>query len=377
MLKPDHSPTSPSSSLERTSPDTLAGWGLFNAEPAFAAFQRSCREMQERGRTFDRAPLYAGEAADWHEVCALALAGTSDYRAFFADNFMAFRVNDPQRPDGLFTGYFEPEMEGRRERTAGFDVPVYGVPDDLVRLDAQAEERLGLRYGRKVDGVAQGYFTRAEIENGALAGRGLELFWVRDPADAFFMQVQGSGRIRLGDGSVARLAYGGKTGLPYTGIGGILVERGILTPDTVSMQSIRNWMVDHPHEARLLMQENRSFVFFRELHGANPAEGPIGAQKVPLTPRVSLAIDRRIWAFGTPFWIDTIAPTGPGHGSQPFRALMIAQDTGSAIVGAARGDVFWGSGARAGEIAGPMKSSGTMVVWLPNAVAARLGKSSL
>src|SRR5205085_4706055 len=179
--------------------------------------------------------------------------------------------------------------------------------------------------------------------------------WLADWADAFFIQVQGSGRIQLPDGSLMRLAYAGKNGQAYTGIGRLLVERGLLSSDGMSMQAIRVWMSAHPQEARELMWENKSFVFFRQVRAADPGLGPPGAQKVSLTPLASLAVDRGLWAFGTPVWLDIMVPGREGGGLQPFRQLMIAQDTGTAIKGYARGDVFWGAGEAAALIAGHMK----------------------
>jgi membrane-bound lytic murein transglycosylase A len=184
------------------------------------------------------------------------------------------------------------------------------------------------------------------------------------------MQIQGSGRVRLADGEIVRLAYGLKSGLPYTGIGHVLAERGAIARADLSMQSIRNWMVQHPEEARALMWENRSFVFFREIAAGDPALGPPGAQQVPLTPGRSVAIDRSLWAYGMPVWLETTVPT-PG-GEETFRRLLIAQDTGSAILGYARGDVFFGAGAAAAWSAGHMKSAGRMIVFLPKPLARRL-----
>jgi membrane-bound lytic murein transglycosylase A len=254
-------------------------------------------------------------------------------------------------------------------------VPLYAKPSDLVPFDPDTEHRLGLRYGRYQNGIPQPYFTRREIEEGALAGKGLEIVWLRSWADAFFMQVQGSGRIKLPDGKVMRLAYAAKSGQPYTAIGGILVKKGILAPAEMSMQAIRAWMERHPAEARDLMWQNLSFVFFREIDVEDPSEGPPGAQQVELTPGRSLAVDRDIWAFGTPLWIDTAVPANNTQGAEkPFARLMIAQDTGSAIKGAVRGDIFFGSGVEAAHRAGHMKAGGRMIALLPKALANRRPK---
>ena len=263
-------------------------------------------------------------------------------------------------------------MEGSRTPSEDHRVPILRRPDDLVGFDAAQEEATGLRYGRLVDGEPAPYFTRKEIEQGALEGRGLELVWLKDWADAFFIHIQGSGRVRLEDGGVVRLAYSLKSGLPYTAIGAVLVDRGVFTRDEMSMQAISSWMAGNEEQARELMWENKSFVFFREITEYDPSLGPPGAQDVPLTPQRSLAVDRSLWSYGTPVWIDTVRPETGGTGLKPFRQLMIAQDTGSAIKGAVRGDVFWGSGDDAAGVAGHMKSPGRMIVLLPNRLARKL-----
>lgn len=350
----------------------IDGWRLANLDAAFAAFKRSCVEIETEGRAFGRPVLFGGERDDWLAVCR-AVPGTEP-RRFFEDNFLPFVVADSNRPEGLFTGYFEPEVPGSRTRYAEFEVPIYTRPDDLIALDDAGERATGLRYGRVVAGKAAGYFTRREIEEGALSGRGLELVWLKDWADAFFIHIQGTGRVRLPDGTLMRLAYAAKSGQPYTGIGRLLVERGVLDETDMSMQAIRVWMAANPQAARELMWENRSFVFFREVTVDDPRLGPPGAQKINLTPLASIAVDRGIWMFGTPIWLASTAPSGNGGAEEPLRRLFIAQDTGSAIKGAIRGDVFWGAGDKAGLIAGHMKSPGKMIVLLPKQLAERLGR---
>lgn len=357
--------------LEPSSFDRLKGWAKADHEAALAAFRRSCKEILEEGNGFKRAVAYGGKREDWTTVCtAAAKAGSA--RTFFEENFAALTVNDPVRPEGLMTGYYEPESKGSFSRGGDYQVPVYGKPADLVAFDEATADRVGLKYGRHEKGEAKGYYTRSEIEQGALAGRGLELAYLSDWADAFFMQIQGSGRVRLPDGKVVRFAYAAKTGQPYTGIGGVLVERGILPKDGMSMQAVRGWMRDNPEAGRALMRENKSFVFFRPISVEDETLGPPGAQKVQLTPLHSLAVDRSLWMFGTPIWIDTVAPTGKDQSLETFRELMIAQDTGTAIRGYVRGDVFWGAGERAALVAGHMKSPARMTVLLPKPLAKRL-----
>jgi membrane-bound lytic murein transglycosylase A len=264
-------------------------------------------------------------------------------------------------------------VRGSRVKGGRYQVPLYRRPPDLEAFDAAARQATGLAYGRRIGNTPEPYYSRKEIETGALAGQNLELVWLTDWADAFFLQIQGSGRVRLEDGSLMRVAFAAKTGLPYTAVGGILARRGDIPLSEISMQSIREWMARHPDAARELMWQNQSYVFFREIPASDPALGPPGAQQVALTPLRSLAVDRAYWAFGTPMWLDAVVPSGPAGALQRLRRLLIAQDTGSAIKGRVRGDVFWGTGEAAATVAGHMKSPGVMVALLPKAVAARLG----
>ena len=349
----------------------IEGWAADDHAAALAAFQRSCAEILASGHGFERDVRFGGRREDWLDVCENALQSKSA-RQFFEEEFAALKVTDPVRPEGLFTGYYEPEADGSRMAGNGYDVPIYRKPDDLVSFDQATEKQIKLKYGRMLQGKPAGYFTRHEIEQGALRGRDLEIVWLKSWVDAFFIHVQGSGRIRFADGSTMRLAYGAKSGQPYTGIGGLLVERGILTKDNMSMQALRKWMKENPSAARELMWENKSFVFFREVKVDDPSLGAPGAQQVSLTPLRSMAIDRGLWMFGTPVWLDAKVPSGPAGEMQDFRHLMVAQDTGTAIKGHVRGDVYWGWGDKAALIAGHMKSPGSMIVLLPKKLAAWL-----
>ncbi len=364
---------SPPEHLHRIAFADLPGWEEDDLGAALAVFRLSCGEIVEHGRAFARNPAFGGAREDWLDVCRRARQAQGSPRQFFEAEFVPVRVSDPERPQGLFTGYYEPEVEGRRARGGQYQVPLYRRPADLEAFDAAALKTTGLAYGRRIDKNPAPYLSRKEIEGGALAGRGLELVWLTDWADAFFLQIQGSGRVRLEDGSEMRVAFAAKSGLPYTAVGGILADRGLIARSEVSMQSIRRWMAENPEAARELMWQNQSYVFFREIEFDDPALGPPGAQQVALTPLRSLAVDRGYWAFGTPMWIDAEVPSGPAGALEPLRRLLIAQDTGTAIKGRVRGDVFWGSGEAAAQVAGYMKSPGTMVALLPNAVAARLG----
>ena len=282
---------------------------------------------------------------------------------------MPVEIHDGDRPRGLFTGYYEPELAGSLKKTADYTVPIYAKPDDLVTFSAAQRRATGLKYGRIVGGKPRPYLTRKAIETGALSDRRLELVWLKSWPDAFFLHVQGSGRMRLSDGSAIRIGFAAKSGHPYTSIGAVLIRQGEVAREDMSMQAIRSWMDAHPAKARELMWHNESFIFFRRLELDDPDLGPIGAQQVQLTPMRSLAIDRRYYALGTPMWLET---TVPGS-DKPLNRLMIAQDTGSAIKGRVRGDVYFGSGDEAGRLAGGMQQPGRLVALLPHAVARRLG----
>jgi membrane-bound lytic murein transglycosylase A len=271
------------------------------------------------------------------------------------------------------TQNYEPLVKGSLQASPDYPVPVYVRPDDLVAFSSEETEQTGLSYGRRVDGKALAYDTRQDIESGSLAGKAKVICWLSDWVDAFFMHVQGQGRVQLDNGSTIRLSYAGKTGHPYTGIGQVLVERGVATKDKMSMQVLRDWMKDNPDEARPLMWRNKSYIFFQATEVSDKKLGGIGAAKVNLTPLYSLAVDRAWWMFGTPLWIETSLPPEMFDAPKRIQRLMIAQDTGSAIKGLVRGDVFWGWGDAATANAGHMKSAGNMVALLPLPLTTKLG----
>ena len=341
----------------------LPGWADDAHEDALAAYRNSCA-------AFARLAAAAAVGADGliretRESCA-AIASVpagdrAQARAFFERWFQPYRAASSTGRDGLFTGYYEPELKGARRRTRRYTVPLYIRPPDLVTVDL-GEFRDSLRgvrvAGRLNDGALHPYASRAEIESGALSNRGLELLWVSDAVDAFFVQIQGSGRVVLDDGSEVRVAYDASNGRPYTAIGASLVARGAMPREQVTMQSIRAWLAAHPDEARALMDENASYVFFREYRGP----GPVGALGVPLTPGRSLAVDRRFVPLGFPVWLDAVDP----RDGAALRRLVMAQDVGGAILGPVRGDLFWGSGPEAADAAGRMQSRGTYYLLLPH-----------
>jgi membrane-bound lytic murein transglycosylase A len=364
----------PSFGLRPVSFDQLSGWRADDPSEALSAFRRSCARLDLSGVAPPMAadPRF-GDTGDWRSICADAAAvtpGSADRaRDFFEDQFSPYLVVDGNDPDGLFTGYYEPLLHGSRHFGGAYTVPLHRPPDDLVRVDlARFNPDLAgyAIYGRVRGGEFVPYHARADIESGALANRGLELLWVDDPIDKFFLQVQGSGQVRLDDGSLMRVGYASQNGHPYHAIGRDLIEIGTLSREEVSLPSIKAWLAAHPSDARLIMARNRSYIFFEERPGLAPDEGPLGAHGVPLTAGRSLAVDRRYIPFSVPVWLDTTAPWPEGAG--PLRRLMVAQDTGGAIKGVVRGDVFWGAGERAEAIAGHMNSRGRYAILLPRAL---------
>jgi membrane-bound lytic murein transglycosylase A len=368
----------------------LPGWRQDRLAAALPAFLRSCERLTALP---DDTPLggagFAGKVADWRPACAAAAkmaakvpAGNSAAaRAFFERWFRPAAVTRGGDPLGLFTGYYEPLLHGSRKRGARYTVPLYMRPPELVMVDLGKfrDSLQGQRIaGKVVNGNLLPYPDRAAIDKGALAGRKLELVWVDDPVDAFFLAVQGSGRIELVEGGELRVGYAAQNGHPYFAIGKDLIERGALRPEEVSLQSIRRWLAAHPKEAAAVLHRNPSYVFFQKIQG----EGPLGAQGVVLTPGRSLAVDLAQIPLGVPLWLSAGMP-GPHEGDpdRKLRRLLIAQDTGGAIQGPVRGDVFWGHSPEAAEIAGRMKHRGRLWVLLPkregtaaNAPKARAGR---
>lgn len=334
--------------------ETLTGWAADDHAAALAVFRHGCKPASTDGV--------------WADLCRRAADVPTDdsaaARAFFEAEFVALRVGAP----GFVTGYFEPEVAGSRTRNARFSIPLYAAPDDLVRLDAaERPTTLGadLQYARRTDDGFVEHPDRAAIERGALKGRGLELVWIEDPIDAFFIHIQGSARVRLKDGSRMRIAFAAKSGHAYTAIGRILIERGEISAADMTMPVLRDWLRQNRKEAGALMQVNRSYIFFREVDIADPEAGPIGGAGVTLTAGRSIAIDHALYGYGTPFFVSAQLPSALDDALQPFHRLMIAQDTGSAIKGPARGDLFLGSGDAAGALAGRIKHRADFVQLVP------------
>jgi len=322
---------------------------------ALQAFRISCPSLLRRT---DRSGLTNG--SDWAQACAAAMSWPDATAASFFDRyFEAVQVGDGK---AFATGYFEPEISGARTRQGPYQTPIYRRPDDLINVDlGQFSDALK---GKKIRGRVDGrsfvpYAERAEIvDKAALSGRGLELAWAQDPIEFFFLQIQGSGRLRLPDGGVMRIGYDGQNGRDYVGIGRLMKDRGLIQAG--SMQDIMAYLRAHPEEGRAIMNENKSFIFFRELTGA----GPVGALGVAVTPEASVAADPRYIPLGAPVFLsmDRAEPNG----------IWIAQDTGGAIKGANRVDTFWGAGERARGIAGGMSARGSALLLLPKGSYARL-----
>jgi membrane-bound lytic murein transglycosylase A len=322
----------------------IPGWANDKQAEALAAFRRSCPKLQNSPDT--RIATDGGEkvisAAEWKRICdQSALVQPNDNagaKRFFENNFRPLVVQAP----GNFTGYFEPEMRGSRAPSRLFSVPVYRRPPDLTD---------------------QPYYTRAEIEQGALKGKGLEIAWVQDPVALFEVQVQGSGRIHLAEGGTLSLGFDASNNRPYTAIGGVLADMGVLNRETITWPAIRDWLTRHPQQGRDVMRKNERYVFFKDTR-TNMAAGSEG---VALTAQRSIAIDPTFTPYGTPIWIETTRPVvGKPGATEAYRRLMIAQDSGTAIKGPARGDVFFGATPQAGEWAGRMVSGGRAIVLIPN-----------
>ena len=353
--------------LTRGDFSALPGWKNIGLDAALASFQRGCAVLIQKP---DASPMggagYAGTVGDWRPACT---AAQGDARAFFEKNFTPYLVDG----EALFTGYYEPEIRGRRTRGGAFQTPVYGIPGDLVRAElGQFNPKL---QGEHISGRLDGhrlvpYATRAEInaQINAKTPPAPVLFYTDDPIAFFFLQIQGSGRVVFEDKNQtsARVAYAGENGQPYTAIGRTLIADGALTREEVSLQSIRAWLAAHPDRAQGVMETDKSYIFFQERPIGDPALGSTGSLGAALTPLASIAVDARLHALGAPFYV---AADGP----DPLHGLLIAEDTGGAIRGGPRADIFFGFGPDAERRAGLMKAPGKFYLLLPKGLADRLG----
>jgi membrane-bound lytic murein transglycosylase A len=356
------------SQLEPVAWSELAGWTADDHLAAFAAYQASCQALRQTRRTDDRGQISGALSDLCRKALGLRPQDSDTARAFFEDNFQPVRIARLGEVEGLLTGYFEPIVAGSRFPSPEFHVPVYRRPRDLVaaghKPGAAAFPNKGMRIGRRNDNnELVPYHDRGAIEAGALDGQKLEICWLKDPFDLLAIQIEGSGRVILEDGTPLRISYDSHNGYRYSSIERVLIERNFISRKEMSIQRIRAWMAAHPEEAANVRATNRSYVFFRITGLSNEGE-PVGAQGVPLTPGRSIAVDR-LHEYGTPFFIEANLPIESVKPVSPFRRLMIAQDTGSAIVGPARADLYWGAGDDAGRIAGRIRHPGRFVMLLP------------
>jgi membrane-bound lytic murein transglycosylase A len=346
----------------------LPGWAADDHLAAFSAFARSAHRILEKPYRTGSLGIECSSFADaYAEARRSPQPDSHSARAFFETHFLPCRIAPSDGAErGFVTGFYEPVAQASPVRSGAFAYPLYARPADLVDID-DANRPAGmdpyLAFGRATETGIVEYPDRPAIEKGALSGQGLEIAWLQDPVDVFFIHVQGAARLVMPDGSTRRVTYAAKSGQRFTGAGRVLVDLGELPLADVTMQSIRAWFRANPHRVNEILWRNRSFIFFRDAAVDDPLLGPVAAAKVPLTPGRSMAVDRLLHTFGTPFFID--APGLTAFNGAPFRRLMIAQDTGSAIVGNARGDLFAGSGDAAGEIAGVIKHPADLYALVP------------
>ncbi|MDX2074262.1 MAG: MltA domain-containing protein [Alphaproteobacteria bacterium] len=318
----------------------LNGWEDDNHAEALLAFSKSCPILARKPRPATSGSGLAVSAATWTTLCAKAAAATSP-KQFFEENFTPFQISNNGNDNGLFTGYYEPLLYGSLKKQGDFTYPVYGPPPGFEN------KKLSL--------------TREQIDGGALAGKGLEIAWVDDPVMLFFTHIQGSGRIRLNNGSEFIAAYAGQNGHPYATLGKLMIDEGLLEKGKVNFFTIRQWLYDHKDQAFAMMQRNPSYVFFKRQESLEV----VGAIAAPLTAKRSLAVDNKYIPYGLPLYLETTLPDLPGVPSRPFRRIMIAQDTGGAIKKPVRGDVFFGHGQEAEYLAGFMKQQGRYALLVP------------
>ncbi len=357
MLSPD---------LHKVTYDQINNWGKDDHCAALRCFQKSAVRILEK--PYSTKSLGVDASSFKYAACQSlnnSFSDKDDARNFFETYFTphVFCAGD----NGLLTGYYEPTLSASSVETANFKYPIYARPDDLVDVnDTNRPENMndGFAFGRKTQAGIVPYHDRQHINNGALRGKNLEIYWLNDPVDVFFIHIQGSARLTLEDGATTRISYTAKSGHPYTPIGKILADRGDLDLAQITMNTIRQWLKDNPTKRDQLLEENHSYIFFQKTDQADISLGPVAAAGVALTPGRSIAIDHRLHTFATPIWVKTLENfTNP---NQPFEKLLISQDTGSAIIGPRRGDLFTGSGPVAGDLAGQLKHPVSMTILVPN-----------
>ncbi|MGJ5032890.1 MULTISPECIES: murein transglycosylase A [unclassified Bradyrhizobium] len=354
----------------------VPGWNDDDQLAAYRTFRASCKPIAAKtdaapDAKADGKPLGDSLRDPCRDARATDLADNAAARAFFERHFEPLKISKLGDVDGFVTGYYEPVIEGSRTQNEVYNVPVYRRPSNLFvrgfKQDATSLPNKGPVYRKIGRRKLVPYYDRAEIEDGAIEGRGLEIAWLRNQTDLLFAQIQGSARISLDDGSTIRINYDAYNGLPYTPVGRILIERGIIPREQMSMQRIRDWMEQNPEGANELRRMNRSYIFFREVQLSEKDEA-VGAQGIPLTPGRSIAVDKSLHVYGTPFFITGELPIESEKSKTAFHRLMIAQDTGSAIVGPARADLYFGAGQDAGKVSGRLKHSIQFVMLVPKSL---------
>ncbi len=362
--------TTPAAILDPVAFPKLPGWDSDDHLAAWKAFVASCKPVLDAAGSGAKSGVSKPSLALLN-ACQLALLTAQQRtpqtragaKSFFEHYFEPHAVSSAVPPTGLLTGYYEPLVKGARTPTGDYQTPVYRRPPDLINMVAESErgaKSATLTHMRQTEQGLQPYLTRAEIEQGALRGRGLELMYFRDPVEVFFMQIQGSARIELPDGQKVRITYDGKNGHPYTSIGRHLIDQGAFTADQMSLQGLKQWLKADRKRAEPVMWKNQSYVFFRELGGAQ-GDSAMGVLQIALQTGRSLAVDTAFHAIGTPIYVSSPTLTHATKGA-PFNRLMVAQDVGSAIKGPERGDIFFGSGDAAGRTAGITKHPGKFYV---------------
>ena len=350
----------------------VSGWNEDDHLAAYRAFRVSCRPIAaQHGPPVESKAL----GTSLRDPCGIAksldLPDGARAKAFFEAHFLPLRISKLGDSNGFVTGYYEPIVEGSRTQNEVYNVPVYRRPSNLfvrgVKPGAVGLPNKGEVFRKIGRRKLVPYYDRAEIEDGAIDGRGLEICWLKEQTDLLFTQIQGSARVQLDDGSTVRINYDAHNGYPYTPVGRILIERGIIPREQMSMQKIREWMEQNPNDANELRRQNRSYVFFREVQLSDKDEA-VGAQGVPLTPGRSIAVDKALHVYGTPFFIEGELPIESERSKTPFHRLMIAQDTGSAITGPARADLYFGAGPEAGKVSGRLKHSMRFVMLVPRSL---------
>jgi membrane-bound lytic murein transglycosylase A len=350
----------------------IGGWNDDDHLAAYKAFRTSCKAIAaQTGPAADAKALGVSLRDPCRAARATEITDSGKARAFFEEYFLPLQISRLGEDAGFVTGYYEPIIDGSRTQTDVYNVPVYRRPSNLfVRgftqdsPDLPNKGQVFRKIGRR---KLVPYYDRAQIEDGAIAGRGLEICWLKSQTDLLFAQIQGSARVRIEDGSTIRINYAAHNGYPYTAVGRVLIDRGIIPKDQMSMQKIREWMDQNPDGAKDLRRQNRSYIFFREVQLSDKDEA-VGAQGVPLTPGRSIAVDKSLHVYGTPFFIAGDLPIESEQSKTPFRRLMIAQDTGSAITGPARADLYFGAGADAARVSGRLRHSMNFVMLVPKSL---------